>query len=456
MRWRGAAVAFAAVVTLAPRLHAEAPPLWREGKPNRTNVPLSQLVSRARAGVVQVRGQLAGRAAYSASGRLSVGTGFVISAEGYVITNEHVVREAEELQVRLADGRELSACVQGVDAITDIALLKVRSPRPLAPLPLGDPASVKEGDDVFVIGNPFGFDHSVTAGILSAKDRIVERQATAEAVTTAPYAFYLQTDAAINMGNSGGPLLSSQGFVVGVASAFWGGAQPAQGIGFAIPIDVVKQLLPSLASTGRVIRSWMGVDVQSVDPALADAFGLPSTQGALLAAVAKQGPAAVAGLKAGDVMVAWGKHALAGVEDFKIYAQLTPAGQKVDVRVLRQGVVVKVPIVTGSAPSTPAFVPHPAACASKLMGGLPALGLDYKSAEGGGVVVRKVSAGAARLAGLLPGDVITQVNDVILKDAADFTRALVASNKPHPILIHREDSFFWVSLPAHLPPAPAP
>lgn len=454
MKWCcGAVFAFAALVAFAPRSNAQTPPLWREGKATRTKAPLSQLVLRARAGVVQVRGQLAGRAAYSASGRLSVGTGFVISPDGYIITNEHVVREADELQVRLSDGRELSACVQGVDATTDIALLKVRSPRLLATLPLGDPGSVKDGDDVFVIGNPFGFDHSVTAGILSAKDRIVERQAAAEAIATAPYAFYLQTDAAINMGNSGGPLLSTQGFVVGVASAFWGGAQPAQGIGFAIPIDVVKQLLPSLATAGRVIRSWVGVDVQSVDPALADAFGLPSTHGALLAAVSKQGPAAAAGLRAGDVLVAWGRHVLAGVEDFRIYAQLTPAGQKVEVKVLRQGASLRLPLVAASAPSAPAFVPHPAACAGKLVGGLPNLGLDYKSAEGGGVVVRKVGAGAARLAGLLPGDVITQVNDLVLKDAADFARALISPNKVHPILIHREDSFFWVGLPAHLPPA---
>lgn len=434
-------------------------PLWRQGDTRVTsNLPLADLVARSRTSVVQVRGQLTGHSASAAGGRLSVGTGFVVSPAGYVVTNEHVVRDSEQLQIRLSDGRELDACVQGFDAITDIALLKVSSTRPLEVLPLGEPASVRAGDPVFVIGNPFGFDHSVSAGILSAKDRIVERQASSETIAAAPYAFYLQTDAAINMGNSGGPLLSRQGFVIGVASAFWGGTQPAQGIGFAIPIDVVKQILPQLAASGHVSRSWVGADVQTVDPSLAEAFKLPNTQGALLAFVSPKGPGAVAGFQAGDVILAWGEHAIAGVEDFKIFAQLTPARQRINVRLWRNGKTIKTTLLTVTAsPTEASSSPHAATCETRATGTLPALGLDLakKPAEGGGLVVRTVLAGAARLAGLLPGDVILQINDLALKEPADLARGVRPGKTSNPILVRREDSNFWVALPAHAQPSAA-
>jgi serine protease Do len=432
------------------------PPLWRQGESGgSSSLPLAELVARSRAAVVQVRGQLSGHSATTAGGRLSVGTGFVISASGYVVTNEHVIRDSEHLQVRLSDGRELDACVQGFDATTDIALLKVSSTRPLEVLPLGEPSKVRAGDPVFVIGNPFGFDHSVSAGILSAKDRIVERQASSETMAAAPYAFYLQTDAAINMGNSGGPLLSRQGFVIGVASAFWGGTQPAQGIGFAIPIDVVKQMLPQLATEGHVARSWVGADVQSVDPSLAEAFALPSTQGALLAFITPKGPGANAGFRAGDVIVTWGEHTIAGVEDFKIFAQLTPAGQRVNVRLWRDGKTIKTTLLTAKASDAEVTATHAATCKKTSTGALPALGLDLgkKPAEGGGFVVRTVFAGAARLAGLLPGDVILQINDLALKEPADLDHGVRPGKKSNPILVRREESNFWVALPAHSRPS---
>lgn len=429
-------------------------PLWREGRASRHPRALSlpALVAQSRAGVVQVRGQFESRAVRTAGGRLSVGTGFVISPDGHLITNEHVVRDAEALQVRLFDGREVAACVVGVDPTTDIALLKAKVPLPLTPLPLGDPRTVRAGDDVFVIGSPFGFDHSVSAGILSAKDRIVDRTTSStNPSAVAPYAFYLQTDAAINMGNSGGPLLSRQGFVIGVASAYWGGSQPAQGIGFAIPIDVVKQLLPQLATAGRVQRSKVGVDVQAVDALLAEAFALGTTRGALLAAIEPQGPAAKAGLKPGDLVFEWGNHEVAGVEDFKIYAQLTPPGQKVSVKVMRQKHLLRVLLETVAVADAPPAAPHAAACATGGVETLPALGLELATqpAKGGGLLVRKVGAGAARDAGLLPGDVILQVHGKVLSSPADFKTALSPSNQTWPLLVSREQASFWVALPPH-------
>lgn len=431
-------------------------PLWQEGR-GAGRPPLAALVERCRAAVVQIRGQLTGRAGRGSGAQMSVGTGFVISSAGHVVTNEHVVREADDLRVRLHDGRELSACVVGVDGPTDIALLKVSPPRPLPVLPLGDSTQVKAGDDVFVIGNPFGFDHSVTAGILSAKDRIVDRFAPPEPAAGASYAFYLQTDAAINMGNSGGPLLSRGGVVIGVASAFWGGTQPAQGIGFAIPIDVVKRLLPQLAAVGRAVRSWLGVDVQALDPPLAEAFGLTSTQGALLASVQAQSPAALAGLRAGDVVVSWGGHPLTGVEDFKIYAQLTPPGQRVVVNVRRSGRAHMVTLATVAAASPP-LAPHPASCQEGGPVQQPPLGLDVQVARGKtpGLLVRTVPAGVARDAGLLPGDVIVQVGAKPVASLGALAEALAPAHAPHAVLVRREQGSFWVALAPHAPAPPPP
>ena len=427
------------------------PPLWLEGRASQhaalPSVPA--LLARSRPGVVQVRGRLGSTAGRAAGGQLSVGTGFVISTTGHIITNEHVVRDAEDLQVRLSDGREIPACVVGLDAATDIALLKANVAFPLTPLLLGDPSIVRAGDDVFVIGSPFGFDHSVSAGIVSAKDRIVDRSVSSAGTVAIPYAFYLQTDAAINMGNSGGPLLSRHGLVIGVASAYWGGSHPAHGIGFAIPIDVVKRLLPQLAAHGHVRRSRLGLDVQTVDPFLAEAFGLQNTRGALLADVEVDGPGSKIGLRPGDVVVEWGTHEVAGVEDFKIYAQLTPPGERVAVKLFRGKRVMRVMLETVAA-ANPNPTPHTAACRGASPVKLPLLGLELGAPGAkGGIVVRKVTSGAAREAGLLPGDIITQVQSTPVVRAADVRAALMPFNHTHALLIRREQSTFWVALPPH-------
>jgi S1-C subfamily serine protease len=239
----------------------EPTPVWsgapRHGK---GTAGLAELAERARAAVVHVRGEMPDGSAAGESdsegGRTSIGTGFIINKDGYLLTNEHVVRGVIDLRVRLLDGRELGACVVGADMATDLALLKVTTKRPLPVLALGDSASVRVGEPVIAIGNPYGFNHSVTAGIVSAKERVVDRASLHEPGAEDLYSFFIQTDASINLGNSGGPLIDASGAVIGVNAAFWAGhpLQPAQGIGFAIPINMAKALLPRLMQTGTARR----------------------------------------------------------------------------------------------------------------------------------------------------------------------------------------------------------
>src|SRR4029079_13587324 len=217
--------------------------------------------------------------------RTSIGTGFIINREGYIVTNEHVVRGVADLRIRLYDGRELPACVAGADPATDIALVKIKPSGTLPVLPLGDSEAVRVGEPVIAIGKHFGFNHSVTAGIVSAKERVVDRSTLREPRQQDIYSFFIQTDASINLGNSGGPLIDAGGAVIGVSAAFWAGhpLQPAQGIGFAIPINMAKALLPRLARDGSARRSFLGVDAQPVDAALEGALRLTSGRGAPLA-----------------------------------------------------------------------------------------------------------------------------------------------------------------------------
>lgn len=455
----------AALVLLAAPARAGDPPLWAElPAARRAKAPptLAELTERARPAVVHVRGVLPPQAQEASRGTMvSVGSGFFLDGAGHLVTNEHVVRGATDVRVRLYDGRELAACVLGADPLTDLALLKADAKRPVPSLPLGDSDAIRAGEVAVAIGSPFGFAHSVTAGIVSAKDRVVDRrEARPELAARAeaePYAFFIQTDAAINVGNSGGPLIDAWGAVVGVNAAFWGGGQSAQGVSFAIPINIAKRLLPRLRADGSAPRSLVGVDSQAVTAALAEALGLEAPRGALIASVASGSPAEAAGLEPGDVVLSWDGRSLSSDEDFKIYAQLTPPGTRVRLRVARAGHAGDRVLVTGRA-DEPRPPRHPASCAvpaaaADLDDGFDAEDVTGARARGlpGGraVEVTHVRGGAARDAGLSPGDLVLRAGRGAVRSLEDLRRLLrdSAGGAPLPLLLRRDGADFWIALP---------
>jgi len=270
----------------------------------------------------------------------SMGTGFVIDREGYILTNNHVVEGAEKIKVRFQDDREYNAVLVGRDPKTDIALIRIEdqgAPKDLPFLGLGDSDQLEVGEWVVAIGNPFGLNHTVTAGIVSAKQRNIG---------SGPYDEYIQTDASINPGNSGGPLINSEGEVVGINTAiFSGNAGGNIGIGFAIPINLVKGILGELKADGKVTRGWLGVMVQKLTPDLAKAFNLNETRGALVGNVVPGSPAEKGGIERGDVIVHFAGKDIDSMEALpKLVAAIHP-GDEVKVDVIRQGETRRLSIV---------------------------------------------------------------------------------------------------------------
>ncbi|HOD35844.1 MAG TPA: Do family serine endopeptidase [Syntrophales bacterium] len=254
----------------------------------------------------------------------SLGSGFIIDAAGHIITNNHVVAGAEEIRVKLADGRELPVQVVGRDSKTDIALLKMAAAvKDLQTLPLGDSDDVKVGEWVIAIGNPFGLALTVTQGIVSATGRVIG---------AGPYDDFIQTDAAINPGNSGGPLINLRGEVIGINTAI---VAAGQGIGFAVPSNMARAVVAQLMQKGKVVRGWIGVSTQTVTPDLAPSFGLKEPKGALVSEVATGSPAAAAGMKRGDVVIAFNGKEVKSVLDLPKSVAETPIGKVVPVRVIR-------------------------------------------------------------------------------------------------------------------------
>jgi serine protease Do len=257
----------------------------------------------------------------------SLGSGFIIDKGGYILTNNHVVEKAEEIQVTLSDGKKFEAKIVGRDPKTDIALIRIEAGTPLTPLPLGDSDQAEVGDWVLAIGSPFGLGNTVTAGIVSAKYR---------KIGTGPYDDFIQTDASINPGNSGGPLLNTKGEVIGINTAIFSQSGGSIGIGFAIPINMAKDLLPQLKK-GEVIRGWLGVRIQGVTPDLADKFGLAEAKGALVSEVTEGGPADKAGIVRGDVIIAFDGKEVKTMADLPYIVGATPVGKTVKVEIIRKG-----------------------------------------------------------------------------------------------------------------------
>jgi serine protease Do len=359
------------------------------------------------------------------------GSGFLISADGYIMTNNHVVGDADKVEVQLLDGREFEAEIIGTDPSTDVALIKIDAEEVLPFLPLGDSDRLEVGDWVLAFGNPFGLSHTLTAGIVSAKGR--------SGMGLTDYENFIQTDAAINPGNSGGPLVNLDGEVIGMNSAIFSRSGGYMGIGFAIPINMAKNVRSQLVEYGSVTRGRLGVLIQDLTKELADSFDIDQRNGILVAQVQEDSPAAKAGLRQGDVILELDGTQVNEVAKFRNKIALSRPGTEVELQVLRDGKKKKVAVVIGTMDSAVKAVPA-------VEGKLPELGISLQSlttelaAQLGyeglkGVLVAEVeSDSAAARAGLQRGDLIQEVNRAPVSDPAQV-KELIANNKKETLLL---------------------
>jgi serine protease Do len=369
----------------------------------------------------------------------SLGSGFIISTDGYILTNAHVVDRAEEIKVQLDGHKTFDATVKGVDSKLDLALLKIETSEALPTVTLGNSDELKIGEWVMAIGNPFGLEQTVTVGIVSAKGRVIG---------AGPYDNFIQTDASINPGNSGGPLFNTQGEVIGINTAIVAGGQ---GIGFAIPINAAKAIVPQLKETGHVTRGWLGVTIQQVSDELAASFGLEQAQGALVSSVAKNSPADKAGLQRGDIILEFNNQTIDSMNDLPRLVAAVPVGDKAELTLFRKGkkktVAVKVGALEddGTQP-TQQLSGHPLGLHTSPL--TEELRQHYDLQTSQGVLVTAVDpAGPAARAGLQPGDVIIEYNGVEIRSNADLEQAArSARDQLHRLLIQRGQGLFFVAL----------
>lgn len=357
----------------------------------------------------------------------SLGSGFIISGDGYVLTNNHVVADADEIIVRLSDRSELEAKLVGADPRTDVALLKVEG-KGLPAVKLGRSEVLKVGEWVLAIGSPFGFDHSVTAGIVSAKGRSLPNE---------NYVPFIQTDVAINHGNSGGPLFNLDGEVVGINSQIFTRSGGFMGLSFAIPIDVAMNVAEQLKAGGKVNRGWLGVVIQEVNKDLAESFGLDKPAGALVAQVLENGPAAKGGLQVGDVILSMNGQPIVVSADLPHLVGTIKPGARVTLDIVRGGARKKLDLAVGALPEEgealagAAGQEGPARSSNRL--GVTVVDLSAEQRRAleveGGALIREVQNGPAALIGLRPGDVITHLNNESIDSARTFGKVAEALPK---------------------------
>jgi len=368
----------------------------------------------------------------------SLGTGFIISPEGYVLTNNHVVNGADEVMVKLSDGRELKGEIKGIDEKLDLALVKINDKKPFPFAELGDSDALEVGEWVMAIGNPFGLAHTVTAGIVSAKGRVIG---------SGPYDDFIQTDASINPGNSGGPLFNASGKVIGINTAIIAGG--GGGIGFAIPINIAKATVTQLRENGKVTRGYLGVRFQPLTPDLAKSFGLDSDKGALIANVEKDGPAEKAGLKAGDVILEYDGKQVSEGSELPRYVAVTPIGKKVKVVIFRDGKRQSLNVVVGKLKdgAVASAADGESSTESEKIGIIVqelnkdlAANLGIKETKG--LVVAEVKPGSpADDAGVTPGAIIIEINGQRPETLKKFNAVLATVKKGDVVrlLLRRSD-----------------
>jgi serine protease Do len=370
------------------------------------------------------------------------GSGVIISHDGYILTNNHVVDGAQEVSVTMADTQVYKAQVVGRDPKTDLAVLKINTNASLPVAPMGNSTDLKVGEWVVAIGNPFGLGHTVTAGIVSAKGRVIG---------AGPYDDFIQTDAPINPGNSGGPLFNMNGEMVGINTAI---VASGQGIGFAIPVDMAKPLIPQLVKTGAVTRGYLGVSIQSVTPELAKAMKLEEHQGALVSEVTAGSPAAKAGLRQGDVIVGFNDATVKDSRDLPAVVAKTPVGEQATITLQRDGKTQKVPVTVGKLPGEKVSSGE-SSPASQSQWGLqlqevtPQAARQHGLAGESGVMVAGVQPGSpAERAGVRAGDLIREVNRQAVQSLQEMRDAIAKADQQDALLllVQREQGSVFVAM----------
>jgi serine protease Do len=365
----------------------------------------------------------------------SMGSGFIVSEDGYVLTNNHVIEGADEITVRLSDRRELVATLIGADARSDLAVLKIEA-EDLPVVDIGRSADLKAGEWVFAIGSPFGFDYTVTAGIVSAVGRSLPSE---------NYVPFIQTDVAINPGNSGGPLFNLDGEVVGINSQIYTRSGGFMGVSFAIPVDVAMEVVNQLKEKGAVSRGWLGVLIQEVNKDLAESFGLKTPHGALVAQVVPGSPAEEGGLLQGDIITKYNDHKIKRSSDLPHLVGRTHIGENSRLEVVRAGKHTTVIVEIGELPSEQGrTLPAKKSKSMSNRFNVDVALLDETSRKrlqvSNGVVVVRVGEGAAQSAGIRPDDVISNINNQSIKTMKDFNSIVesLPSGKAIPMLIVRQ------------------
>ena len=367
-----------------------------------------------------------------------MGSGFVVAPDGVILTNAHVVEGADEVRVKLTDRREFKGKVVGIDKQTDIAVVRIDA-KDLRPVKLGDPSQIRVGEWVLAIGSPFGFENSVTAGIVSA---------TSRSLPEGTYVPFIQTDAAVNPGNSGGPLFNLRGEVIGINSAIYSRTGGYMGLAFAIPIDVARGVEEQLLKTGKVERGRIGVGIQEVSASLARSFGLDRPRGALVSTVEPGGPADKAGVKPGDVILSFNGKPVDTSSQLPPQVATVRPGTKAEMEVWRGGRKQALGVVVGELKNEPvAGAKPPSAEHGRLGLAVRQLSPGEKKELGlsQGLVVEEVSGPAAR-AGIRPGDIITSVNGTPVKTVQELQRLVAKSKDAVALLVRRGDQSIFVPL----------
>jgi len=374
----------------------------------------------------------------------SLGSGFIIDASGYIITNNHVVQEAEEIIVRLTDRREFKAEVIGTDARSDVALLKVDADN-LPAVRIGNSDQLKVGEWVVAIGSPFGFDNTVSKGIVSQIGRNLPSE---------NYVPFIQTDVPINPGNSGGPLFNLDGEVVGINSQIYSRTGGFMGLSFAIPVNVAVDVVAQLKDKGRVSRGWLGILIQDVNRELAESFGMKKPMGAVVLRVMDNSPASKAKFKVGDVVVEFDGKTIHSSSDLPIAVGSTHVGSRVKVKVIREGKAKTLKVTIAELPSEEELAevkPEKPSSINRIGAVIEDLTSEQRSAldiASGGVLVTSLKNGPAREAGIRPGDVILKINNKDIKSAKDFRQMLkkLPADKSLPILIQRQSAPIFLAI----------